>query len=113
MTQTTGGPIRLRMIDADADMRALIEALLRNHTGRDYIVESASDGHQSASDEAERRVAMALRESEARLASVLADRERLERQFYQMQKMETVGSLPAESRTISTTSLRRLSASGR
>jgi nitrogen-specific signal transduction histidine kinase len=38
-------------------------------------------------------VAEALRESEAQLAAVLADRERLERQFYQAQKMETVGQL--------------------
>jgi signal transduction histidine kinase len=42
---------------------------------------------------AERRVSEALRESEAQLAAVLADRERLERQFYQAQKMETVGQL--------------------
>ena len=94
MTQTTAGPIRLRLIEADGDTRALIESLLRNHTGRDYIVESVQDAPTaSASDEAERRVAMALRESEAQLAAVLADRERLERQFYQVQKMETVGQL--------------------
>jgi len=94
MTQTTAGPARLRMIDADADTRALIELLLRNHTGREYIVESVSDASdESASGEAERRVAVALRESEAQLAAVLADRERLERQFYQVQKMETVGRL--------------------
>ena len=43
--------------------------------------------------EAERRASEALRESEAQLAAVLADRERLERQFYQAQKMETVGQL--------------------
>ena len=94
MTQTTAGPIRLRMIDADADTRALIESLLRNHTGREYIVDSTNDtSGASPSDEAERRVAAALRESEAQLAAVLADRERLERQFYQVQKMETVGQL--------------------
>jgi signal transduction histidine kinase len=82
------------MIDADADTRALIESLLRNHTGREYIVESTTDASgASVSDEAERRVAAALRESEAQLAAVLADRERLERQFSQMQKMETVGQL--------------------
>jgi signal transduction histidine kinase len=46
-----------------------------------------------STSEAERRVAEALRESEAQLAAVLADRERLERQFYQVQKMETVGQL--------------------
>jgi len=46
-----------------------------------------------SASEAERRVAEALRESEAQLAAVLADRERLERQFYQVQKMETVGQL--------------------
>ena len=90
MTQTIAGPIRLRMLDADGDIRALIESLLRNHTGRAYVVESIGE---SVSDEAERRVAAALRESEAQLASVLADRERLERQFYQVQKMETVGQL--------------------
>src|SRR6185369_12472846 len=81
MTQPTAGPARLRMIDADADTRALIELLLRNHTGREYIVESVSD----ASDESA--------SGEAQLAAVLADRERLERQFYQVQKMETVGRL--------------------
>jgi len=91
MTQTIAGPIRLRMLDADADTRALIESLLRNHTGRKYIVESIEDA--SVSDDAERRVAAALRESEMQLAAVLADRERLERQFYQVQKMETVGQL--------------------
>ena len=94
MTQTTVGPIRLRMIDANADTRALIESLLRNHTGREYIVECAEEASgASLSDEAERRVETALRESEAQLAAVLADRERLERQFYQVQKMETVGQL--------------------
>ena len=94
MTQTTVGPVRLRLIDADADTRALIESLLRNHTGREYIVESTKDAAEaSLADEAERRVAAALRESEAQLAAVLADRERLERQFYQVQKMETVGQL--------------------
>jgi len=82
------------MLDADADTRALIESLLRNHTGREYIVESTNNGSgASLSDEAERRVAAALRESETQLAAVLADRERLERQFYQVQKMETVGQL--------------------
>ena len=91
MTQTIAGPIHLRMLDADADTRALIESLLRNHTGRKYVVESIEDA--SVSDDAERRVAAALRESEAQLAAVLADRERLERQFYQVQKMETVGQL--------------------
>jgi len=79
------------MLDADADTRALIESLLRNHTGRKYVVESIEDA--SVSDDAERRVAAALRESEMQLAAVLADRERLERQFYQVQKMETVGQL--------------------
>ena len=114
MSQTTAGPVRLRLIDADADIRALIESLLRNHTGREYIVESAQDASgASASDEAERRVAIALRESEAQLAAVLADRERLERQFYQVQKMETSDNLPAGSHTISTTSSRRSSASAR
>jgi signal transduction histidine kinase/ActR/RegA family two-component response regulator len=48
----------------------LIASLLRSHTGREYVVEPA-----------------------AQLAAVLADRERLERQFYQAQKMETVGQL--------------------
>ena len=93
MTQTTAGPVRLRMIDADADTRALIESLLRTHTGREYVVESTNASGASLTDEAERRVAAALRESEAQLAAVLADRERLERQFYQVQKMETVGQL--------------------
>src|SRR5437762_10497526 len=47
----------------------------------------------ATASEAERRASEALRESEAQLAAVLADRERLERQFYQAQKMETVGQL--------------------
>jgi two-component system cell cycle sensor histidine kinase/response regulator CckA len=95
MSQTTAGPIRLRMIDADAETRALIESLLRSHTGRQYVVESSESslGGSVSASEAERRVAQALRESEAQLAAVLADRERLERQFHQVQKMETVGQL--------------------
>ena len=67
---TTADPIRLRIVDADAETRTLIASLLRSHTGREYVVEPA-----------------------AQLAAVLADRERLERQFYQAQKMETVGQL--------------------
>src|SRR4026209_2581504 len=65
MAQTTAGPTRLRMIDADADTRALIASLLRNHTGREYIVESVKHASGAPlSDEAERRVAAALRERE-------------------------------------------------
>ena len=94
MTQTTAGPIRLRLIGADDDTRALVESLLTHHTGRSYLVEQDGSAERSISaSEAERRVAEALRESEAQLAAVLADRERLERQFYQVQKMETVGQL--------------------
>ena len=70
MASTTSDPIRLRIVDADAETRALIALLLRSHTGREYVVEPA-----------------------AQLAAVLADRERLEKQFYQAQKMETVGQL--------------------
>jgi signal transduction histidine kinase/ActR/RegA family two-component response regulator len=93
MTQSAR-PIRLRLIDADAETRTLIESLLRNHTGREYVVESDGSSVESVStSEAQRLVAEALRESEAQLAAVLADRERLERQFYQAQKMETVGQL--------------------
>jgi two-component system, cell cycle sensor histidine kinase and response regulator CckA len=98
MTTTGRNPVRLRVVDADAETRTLIASLLRSHTGREYIVELI-DGDDSvaatgaANNEAERRVAEALRESEAQLAAVLADRERLERQFYQAQKMETVGQL--------------------
>ena len=75
------GPIPLQLVDADADTRLLIETLLRTHTGRDYRVSEAPSP------------AEALRASEAQLAAVVADRERLERQFYQAQKMETVGQL--------------------
>ncbi len=82
MASTATEPIRLHVLDADAETRALIASLLKAHTGRDYLVECA-----------ERGVSEALRESEAQLAAVLADRERLERQFYQAQKMETVGQL--------------------
>src|ERR1041384_3940174 len=46
----------------------------------------------NASD-AERRMEEVLREREEQLAALMADRERLERQFYQVQKMETVGQL--------------------
>src|SRR4051812_35233107 len=44
-------------------------------------------------NEPERRVEAVLREREEQLAALLADRERLERQGYQAQKMETVGRL--------------------
>ncbi|HEY3161059.1 MAG TPA: ATP-binding protein [Vicinamibacterales bacterium] len=77
----TSEPIRLRIVDADAETGALVASLLTNHTGREYVVESVPP------------VSEALRESEAQLAAVVADRERLERQFYQVQKMETVGQL--------------------
>src|SRR6185436_1131987 len=50
-------------------------------------------GTSGRPSDVERKAAEALRESEAQLAAVLADRERLERQFYQAQKMETVGQL--------------------
>ena len=70
MSTNTSDPVRLRVVDADAELRALIASLLHSHTGREYVVEPA-----------------------AQLAAVLADRERLERQFYQAQKMETVGQL--------------------
>jgi signal transduction histidine kinase len=89
------GPIRLRVVDADADTRALIASLLSTHTGQEYVVDGAEacvNAPAKASD-AERRVADALRESEAQLAALLADRDRLERQVYQIQKMETVGQL--------------------
>jgi signal transduction histidine kinase len=96
MDTSNSGPIRLRVVDADADTRALIASLLTAHTGRAYIVEgadtTAAPNTRQPSD-AERHVAEALRESEAQLAALLADRERLERQFYQVQKMETVGQL--------------------
>src|SRR5690242_21930710 len=96
MSLTSSEPIRLSIVDADADMRAQIASVLRTHMGRECLVESVTGrdgaGHAGES-EAERRAAEALRESEAQLAAVLADRERLERQFYQAQKMETVGQL--------------------
>ena len=98
MASNRSDPIRLRILDADADTRALIVSLLRVHTGREYVVETADrgelfDGMPAAASGAEGLVSAALRESEAQLAAVLADRERLERQFYQAQKMETVGQL--------------------
>ena len=91
-------PVRLRIVDADVETRALIASLLRSHTGREYVVESVPYGSAFAGlsvrpSDFERRAVEALRESEAQLAAVLADRERLERQFYQAQKMETVGQL--------------------
>ena len=91
-------PIRLHIVDADVETRALITLLLRAHTGREYVIELAGRdegfaGMPATVSEAERRASEALRESEAQLAAVLADRERLERQFYQAQKMETVGQL--------------------
>jgi signal transduction histidine kinase/ActR/RegA family two-component response regulator len=98
LEDTISDPIRLRVVDADVEMRALIASLLRSHTGREYIVESVPNGGGFAGipgvpSDVERKAAAALRESEAQLAAVLADRERLERQFYQAQKMETVGQL--------------------
>src|SRR5437762_2390134 len=98
MAPVRSDPIRLRIVDADAETRALIASLLTSHTGRTYIVEPIEAGEGFAgmpatASEAERRASEALRESEAQLAAVLADRERLERQFYQAQKMETVGQL--------------------
>jgi two-component system cell cycle sensor histidine kinase/response regulator CckA len=81
MAPTGPEPIRLRIVDADTETGALVATLLSDYTGREYVVESVPP------------VSEALRESEAQLAAVLADRERLERQFYQAQKMETVGQL--------------------
>src|SRR5258705_12601547 len=98
MSAMSSDPIRLRIVDADSQTRALIASLLSTYTGREYIVEAVGRGEECAgmpatASEAERRASEALRESEAQLAAVLADRERLERQFYQAQKMETVGQL--------------------
>src|SRR6266550_1715398 len=98
MGTTTEQPIRLHIVDVDAETRELITSLLRAHTGRESVVEVVHRGEGLAgmaatASAAERRVSEALRESEAQLAAVLADRERLERQFYQAQKMETVGQL--------------------
>ena len=81
MAPMTSEPIRLRIVDADAETGELVASLLKRHTGREYVVESVP------------LLSEALRESEAQLAAVVADRERLERQFYQAQKMETVGQL--------------------
>ncbi len=91
-------PIRLLVVDADVETRALIESLLRSHTGREYVVESVPGGDgfpglPNGASDADREAAEALREREAQLATVLADRERLERQFYLAQKLETVGQL--------------------
>jgi len=98
MAPISSDPILLRIVDADVETRTLIASLLKSHTGREYVVESVPRGEGFAgmpakASEAERRTSEALRESEAQLAAVLADRERLERQFYQAQKMETVGQL--------------------
>jgi two-component system, cell cycle sensor histidine kinase and response regulator CckA len=96
MPMAGSGPLRLQVVDADVETRSLIASLLHSHTGREYVVESVprpeSRSGKPATD-TERYVTQALRESEAQLAAVLADRERLERQFYQVQKMETVGQL--------------------
>src|SRR3954466_11498975 len=43
--------------------------------------------------DADRRIEELLRERDEQLAALMADRERLERQFYQVQKMDTVGRL--------------------
>ena len=51
------------------------------------------DKPQSEAKDAERRIEEVLREREEQVAALMADRERLERQFYQIQKMETVGQL--------------------
>ena len=48
---------------------------------------------RAKASDAERHIEALLREREEQLASLMADRERLERQFYQVQKMETVGQL--------------------
>ena len=98
LESTLPDPIRLLVVDADAETRALIASLLRSHTGREYVVEAIPSGSRFAGmsarpSDVELKAAEALRESEAQLAAVLADRERLERQFYQAQKMETVGQL--------------------
>src|SRR6266699_165471 len=82
MAPISSDPIRLRIVDADAETRALIASLLTSHTGRTYIVEPIEGGEGFAgmpatASEAERR----------------ASEERLERPFYQAQKMETVGQL--------------------
>src|SRR5258705_13844023 len=81
MAPTTSEPIRLRIVDADAETGELVASLLKSHTGREYVVESVP------------LLSDALRESEAQLAAVVADRERLERQFYQGQKMGALGQL--------------------
>ena len=62
MAPIASDPIRLRIVDADAETGALVAALLTSHTGREYVVESVPP------------VSEALRESEAQLAAVLADR---------------------------------------
>ena len=51
MVTNNSGPIRLRVVDADADTRALIASLLTAHTGRAYIVEGA-DTWKTLLDEA-------------------------------------------------------------
>src|SRR5262250_667567 len=51
------------------------------------------DKPQTEARDAERRIEEVLREREEQVAALMADRERLERQFYQVQKMETVGRL--------------------
>jgi len=91
-------PVRLRTVGADAHTRTLIASLLTEHTGRTYVIDAADTPSGAGvgspdAGELERRTVEALRESEERLAAVLADRERLERQFYLVQKMETVGQL--------------------
>src|SRR5258705_12254519 len=76
MSPTTSEPIRLRIVDADVETGELVASLLKSHTGREYVVESVP------------LLSDALRESEAQLAAVGADREGLERAFYQVEKME-------------------------
>ena len=40
MARIISDPIRLHIVDADAETRTLIESLLTTHTGRAYVVEA-------------------------------------------------------------------------
>ena len=97
-SRVSAEPVRLRLVDADDQTCALIATLLSQHTGQTYLVVSVpvpgpARSASPASSDLERTTADALRDSETLLAAALADRERLERHVYQVQKMETVGQL--------------------
>ena len=69
LESTPADPIRLLVVDADVETRALIASLLRSHTGREYVVESVPyggrfPGTSGRPSDVELKAAEALRESD-------------------------------------------------